>query len=71
MWAVGLPRHVRCHAARSVAFGRRSHNEGLCLLLHAQDEDLSLSLPQLLATARGRLTVAAELLALVGLGCRD
>ncbi|KAL4440087.1 hypothetical protein ABPG75_003088 [Micractinium tetrahymenae] len=32
-----------------------------------QDEDLSLSLRQLLASSRGRLTVAAELLALVGM----
>lgn len=31
-----------------------------------QDEDLSLSLRQLLASPRGRATVAAELLALVG-----
>lgn len=30
-----------------------------------QDEDLSLTLPQLLATTRGNFTVACELLALV------
>lgn len=33
-----------------------------------QDEDLSLSLRQLLESTRGRATVAAELLALVGHG---
>ncbi len=36
-------------------------------MLQFQDEDLDLSLPDLLATKRGKITVAAEIMALVGM----